>query len=1018
MLGKKTILIAGYYGFGNVGDEAILSAMLAGLREQQEDLEFIVVSGNPTETMSNYDVQSIHWKDVEALLNAAKESDLIILGGGGLFQDYWGVPKGTSLTPSHWGISYYSAIGMLAVLYQKPFMLYSVGVGPLLSEEGRQLTRWTFEVANVVTVRDAESKELLIELGIQEENIAVLPDPVLALELDSTSAAEILRSHDIDFQTRPLLGVCIRNWGEGAKAAQWKRELAAAMDQFIVAHDMQALFIPFQVEEHTLENDHSVALDVVSMMQNQDRVYLLSESYSPALAGGLISHCHLVLGMRLHSLIFAANAGLPAIALVYDPKVSSLMRSLGLSEYEVDLLSLTREQLSRVLESVWAEQKTVEQTLGIHLETLRTLAKKTPAIAMKLLDKGSSAPFPPEVLQSITIQQTRVLAAKEQELQALLTELEAKEHEAFKLKSRLDEILHSKAWKLAQMFRNSRIFLLPIGSRRVRFIGMFYRYSKELYRAILGEIASIRQSVRQQGLRTAFLEGLKTVWIRMRSLRAGNQITQKDLLLIKSSGLFDETWYLNNNPDVALSEIDPLLHYLNNGGFEGRDPSPQFSSLWYLNRYEDVKKVGMNPLLHYLKYGRAEDRIVSSVNEALTSQVLEPYRIESHSDTYKKVRNVVDLLNQRSLGGIFVVTSAFVFDEFFNQRVINLSKFLSQQGWGVVYVAWRWSDREDMRSIGEEVYKNIFQIPVDMFLKNMDAFTQVQYVQKHFLIEFPYPGFFLSGLRLRSSGFKLVYDIVDEWEEFHKVGQAVWFNKSIENALVINANIVTAVSLPLVEKFSLLRQDIYLSPNGYTAAFLGEEHRNIAWKERIQKDEMHLGYFGHLTEAWFDWDFLLKVLSLARKKNFKLCVHLIGYGEPNLQQKLGRYVDQVKFYGKVHPSELYKYIKEWDAAMIWFRSGKLSEAVDPIKIYEYLYFGLPTIVKGINHLRDFPLTYVVENESQALDTLMALGGDELRHYRRNPELTLAVEQMLVKSTWEQRFIDLLKVLESEKRILL
>jgi hypothetical protein len=47
---------------------------------------------------------------------------------------------------------------------------------------------------------------------------------------------------------------------------------------------------------------------------------------------------------------------------------------------------------------------------------------------------------------------------------------------------------------------------------------------------------------------------------------------------------------------------------------------------------------------------------------------------------------------------------------------------------------------------------------------------------------------------------------------------------------------------------------------------------------------------------------------------------------------------------------------------------------------------------------------------------MALGGDGLRHLRRNPELTLAAEQMLVKSTWEQRFVDLLKILESENRM--
>ena len=1013
MHGKRTILIAGYYGFGNVGDEAILSAMLAGLRAQQDELEFIVPSENPTGTIATHNVRSVHWKDIHALLNAANESDLIILGGGGLFQDYWGVPTGTSLTASHWGISYYSAIGTLAVLYQKPFMIYSVGVGPLLSEEGRQLTRWAFEVANVVTVRDPASRELLMELGIQERKVAILPDPALTLELDITSAAEILRTQGIDSQTHPLLGVCIRNWAEGATTDQWKRELAVVLDRFLATHDVQALFIPFQIQQHTLENDHSVALDIVSMMQNQDRVCVLSETYSPAVVGGLISHCHLILGMRLHSLIFAANAGIPSIALVYDPKVGSFMRSLGLSEYAIDLGHLSVEQLSKVLEVAWIQKKRIQQILGIRLQKLRNLAKRTPDLALKLLAKKSKAPFSTEVMQSLAIQKTRELADKEQELQTVLSELEAKKHEVLWLQSQMDEILNSRYWKLAQLFRRIRVSLVPVGSHRERFIQLFYRNSRKLFDAA----ARAAISIRQRRLLAVAQGWLRSLGIRAQHTIRKNRTLPEDLALLKSSGLFDETWYLHNNPDIAQSNVPPLLHYLKKGGFEGRDPGPQFSSLWYLHRYEDVKNAGINPLLHYLKYGRTEERAISSVQQALTSHVLQPYGNESDPNSYKIMRNVIVSLNERSLKGIFVVTSAFVFDEFFNQRVINLSKFLSEQGWGIVYVAWRWSEKEEIPSMGEEVYKNIFQVSVDIFLKNIDIFTQVRCSQKYFFVEFPYPGFFLAGLKLRGNGFRIVYEIIDEWEEFHKVGQALWFNKSLENAFVINANIVTAVSRPLIEKFSALRQDIHLSPNGYTPALLGEEHRGIATKKQIPKDEMHLGYFGHLTESWFDWNFLLKVLNLARKKNLNIYVHLIGYGEPDLQKKLARYSDRVKFYGKIHPSELYQYVKNWDAAMILFRSGKLSEAVDPIKIYEYLYFGLPTIVKGINHLGDFPLTYVVGNESQALDTLMTLRGDGLRRLRGNRETALAVEQILVKSTWERRFMDLLKILESEQRIL-
>lgn len=84
-----------------------------------------------------------------------------------------------------------------------------------------------------------------------------------------------------------------------------------------------------------------------------------------------------------------------------------------------------------------------------------------------------------------------------------------------------------------------------------------------------------------------------------------NWTAKDDLLLIRKSGLFDEQWYLANNPDVAHSQMDPALHYLLYGGFEARDPSTLFDSDWYLNTYLDVKKTHVNPLMHYLKQGRS-----------------------------------------------------------------------------------------------------------------------------------------------------------------------------------------------------------------------------------------------------------------------------------------------------------------------------------------------------------------------------------------------------------------------------
>lgn len=82
----------------------------------------------------------------------------------------------------------------------------------------------------------------------------------------------------------------------------------------------------------------------------------------------------------------------------------------------------------------------------------------------------------------------------------------------------------------------------------------------------------------------------------------------RQLKLLRDSGLFDEAWYLAQNPDVAQAGVEPALHYLRHGGFEGRDPGPNFSSAFYLAAYPDVKAARINPLVHYLLNGEREGR--------------------------------------------------------------------------------------------------------------------------------------------------------------------------------------------------------------------------------------------------------------------------------------------------------------------------------------------------------------------------------------------------------------------------
>jgi polysaccharide pyruvyl transferase WcaK-like protein len=215
LTGKK-ILLAGYYGFDNTGDEAILSSLLSQLRAHQAHLEFIVVSGNPQQTAARFDVAAVLYTDLTALIEAARWCDVMLLGGGGLFHDYWGFDPTTLLTRHHGGISFYSAFPLLATLLDKPLMLFAIGVGPLLSDAARHYTHLAFEQASVATVRDQESKDLMLSLGVDDTAIQVTADPAFLITPPAAEGVEeLLAAEGLSPSGQWLVGVALRPWQIG-----------------------------------------------------------------------------------------------------------------------------------------------------------------------------------------------------------------------------------------------------------------------------------------------------------------------------------------------------------------------------------------------------------------------------------------------------------------------------------------------------------------------------------------------------------------------------------------------------------------------------------------------------------------------------------------------------------------------------------------------------------------------------------------------------------------------------------
>ena len=372
--GSHRIVLAGYYGFGNAGDEAILASLLAGLRSRDPGIRATVLSGNPAVTVATHGVSAVAWPDLERLSNAIQDSDVVVVGGGGLFHDYWGVDPDTVLTDRGWGIPSYAAPVLLAALHGTPALIVGVGVGPLTTMAGKELTRQICDLAEGVTVRDVASADLLTAIGVAPSRVEVTADPAFTFTptaSDRERAAPLVPEGD-----GPLVALALRAWDIGAHAPRWEGEVAAAADLLIRTVGARILFVPFQDLPSAKENDVAVAERVAGRMIAGHRAHVVRSPLGAGETAALLARCDAVVGMRLHALIFALGAGVPAVALSYDPKVDATMSSLGLEQETIGLADVERTSLASAVTAALGSREDLGRRLGPLLEKARAAAAK------------------------------------------------------------------------------------------------------------------------------------------------------------------------------------------------------------------------------------------------------------------------------------------------------------------------------------------------------------------------------------------------------------------------------------------------------------------------------------------------------------------------------------------------------------------------------------------------------------------------------------------------------------------
>ncbi|MBV5261079.1 polysaccharide pyruvyl transferase CsaB [Synechococcus moorigangaii CMS01] len=339
------VVLCGYYGQGNAGDEALLLTLLQML---PPEIKPIVLSHNPAATSQAYGVTAIPHKSWQTL-KAIAQADGFVFGGGSLLQD----------VTSFGSLLYYAVLMKWAQLLGKKTIAWAQGIGPLQSSLANHLTRSVLWSCTGITVRDQASADLLRSWQIPH---AIAPDPVWAL-----AAQPFTEMPDLP---RPRIAVNVRS--HHTLTAKKIAVLTEALKQFQQQHQASILLVPFQKSQ-----DAAIAQQLYAALAEPKTIIAPGP---PQQYKSLFAQVDFLIGMRLHSLILAA-AACPCFALNYDPKVAQLQQQCNLPGLDLEQLPLDAaplsEQWTTALQTAQPltpeQQRTIQVQVQAHNDILTRL---------------------------------------------------------------------------------------------------------------------------------------------------------------------------------------------------------------------------------------------------------------------------------------------------------------------------------------------------------------------------------------------------------------------------------------------------------------------------------------------------------------------------------------------------------------------------------------------------------------------------------------------------------------------
>lgn len=336
------VLIYGYYGFKNLGDELILSKIIEDIKSIDSKAEITVCTGDVDYTRRIHGISGINRFSPDALEDAVKDSDVVVVGGGGLMHEYFGIDIKDIFNHFGYKVAAYAIPALMAKSLQKPVFYWCHGVGPIFTEEGRNFTRWFYTLSDFTTLRDEDSYAILKKIYPEVKNVYIDTDPVMSLDV-----SRFVKPLPFEFpQDRVKIGINIRPW-LGIEGII--ENISAALRELYEENkDIVIVPIPFDLD---LSQDQKILRKLVaSMPEGSVFEYGLEKLETPEEVISLMNRIDFFIGMRLHSIIVSSLLKIPTLSISYDLKTDKFADILKIPVIRIE--ELTKDNMLVQLRSL------------------------------------------------------------------------------------------------------------------------------------------------------------------------------------------------------------------------------------------------------------------------------------------------------------------------------------------------------------------------------------------------------------------------------------------------------------------------------------------------------------------------------------------------------------------------------------------------------------------------------------------------------------------------------------------